>query len=187
MISAAFPYHKQRRRILGREMAYVEASIGRLTDEPGEADLVVLSETLQLRLQQLREKAKPLVQGVAGVGADRTMQRIMIGLQACTYSRRELTRLVEHIHRSSLHEPLCTTLKHVGAQISATIETFSATLGTRQPPSVQTAEEQLASAEDIIRQQYREEEQQRLLSAVRALRTIDQIMVKRLIISRFTH
>jgi haloalkane dehalogenase len=28
MISAAFPYQKQRRRILGREMAYVEAREG---------------------------------------------------------------------------------------------------------------------------------------------------------------
>src|SRR5262245_33763634 len=28
MISAAFPYHKQRRRILGREMAYVEVGAG---------------------------------------------------------------------------------------------------------------------------------------------------------------
>jgi hypothetical protein len=105
------------------------------------------------------------------------MQHTMIGLLACTYSMRELTRLVEHIHRSSLHEPLGATLKHVGAQISTTIETVSATLGTRQPPSVQTAEEQLARAEDMIRQQYREEEQQRLLSVVRALRAIDQVMV----------
>ena len=33
MISAAFPYQKQRRRVLGREMAYVEA---------GEGDTIVL-------------------------------------------------------------------------------------------------------------------------------------------------
>ena len=33
MISAAFPYQKQRRRVLGREMAYVEA---------GEGDPIVL-------------------------------------------------------------------------------------------------------------------------------------------------
>src|SRR3954453_6955646 len=28
MISAAFPYQKQRRRVLGREMAYVEVGVG---------------------------------------------------------------------------------------------------------------------------------------------------------------
>lgn len=155
----------------------VHASIGRLTDEPGEADLVAQSEALQERLQQLRAKAKPLVQGVAGIGAHRSVQRMMIGLLACTYSMRELSRLVEHINPSSTRESLRTTLGHAGAQISATIETFSAALSTRQPPSVQTAEEQLASAEDTIRQQYREEEQQRLLGVVRALRAIDQAMV----------
>ena len=102
---------------------------------------------------------------------------MMIGLLACTYSMRQLTRLVEQIDPSSLHDPLCSTLKQVGEQISAHIKTCSTALDTRQPPSVEPAEDQLATAEDTIRQQYQQEEQQRLLRVVHALRSIDQALV----------
>jgi replicative DNA helicase len=102
---------------------------------------------------------------------------MMIGLLTCTYSMRQLTRLVEQLHPSTLHEPLRTTLKHISEQISATIKTVSTALDTHQPPSVQTAEDQLATAEDTIRQQYRQEEQQRLLGVVHALRSLDQALV----------
>lgn len=117
--------------------------------------LVAQSEALQQSLQQLRGKAKPLTQGVAGIGAHRNVQHMLISLLACTYSMRQLTRLVEQSDPSFLHESLRSTLKQVGEQISANIKAFSTALDTRQPPSVQTAEDQLATAEDTIRQQYR--------------------------------
>src|SRR5207248_6363443 len=46
--------------------------------------------------------------------------------------------------------------------------------GHPQPPSLQTIENQLTTAEDTIRQQYRQEEQKRLLGVVQALRSLDQ-------------
>src|SRR2546423_4132368 len=152
----------------------VNSSIERLTGTPGNADLIAQSEALEPRLQQLRGKAKPLTQGMAGIGAHRRVQHIMIGLLACTYSMRQLTRLVEQIDPSSLTEPLRTTLKHADEQTSVNINAVSAALGTPQPPSLQTIENQLTTAEDTIRQQYRPEEQQRLLGAVHALRSLDQ-------------
>lgn len=112
----------------------VNSSIERLTGTPGNADLVAQSEALEPRLQQLRGKAKPLTQGVAGIGAHRRVQHIMIGLLACTYSMRQLTRLVEQIDPSSLTEPLRTTLKHADEQTSVNINAVSAALGTPSPP-----------------------------------------------------
>ena len=155
----------------------VNVSSERLTGTPGKTDLVAQSEALQQHLQQLRGQAKPLTHGVAGIGAHRSVQRMMLGLLVCTSSIRQLTRLVEQLDPSSLTEPLHTTLKHACEQISAHITTVSAALGTRQPPAVQTAEDQLASAEDTFRQQYRPEEQQRLLEVVHALRALDQAVV----------
>jgi hypothetical protein len=59
MISAAFPYQKQRRRVLGREMAYVEV---------GQGDPILL-------LHGNPRLVVPLAQRVAAPAATRPLHR----------------------------------------------------------------------------------------------------------------
>lgn len=166
-----------RKFLAGLNELVVHAS-ARLVGESMTGDLIAQARDLNQHLQQLRNSAKPLTQGIVGGSVRSSVQHTILILMACAYYMRRLARVVNQIDTTTLDAPLRATLKPTTCQINANIEALSAILAHHQPAAIHSAGKLLDAVEDAVLSDHYQADDQYLLGAMRNLRLIDQAIVR---------
>jgi Fusaric acid resistance protein-like len=136
---------------------------------------------LDRNLQQFRVTAKPLLAGVAGLASRRSIRRGLRIFIACDRYGRSLARNSERYQDPIGSEPLSDAFTSAAAQTRRNIDALVAIVDDACDVTVDSATDDLDSAECLARQQNGDGEPhpdtRRFLTAVHALRQIERSIV----------
>lgn len=157
----------------------VDAAARTLSDRPAPADLTEKARALDQQLQQLRETAKPLTDGIAGIGGRGDARRAVRVLTACDHYARTLARL------SGPTEPVTdpqwrTGVETAAARVRHNIDALADLVSEPSPKRIEAATEPLDTVEAATRNgddDRSSADRRRLMAALHALRRIDQSVV----------
>jgi len=135
---------------------------------------------LDRNLQQFRVSTKPLLAGVAGLAARRSIRRELRLFSACDRYGRSLARNAEQYRDAVESEQLASAFASAAAQARRNIDALIAIVNGGSGITVNSATDDLDSADCLARQQSGAElgpDTRRFLTAVHALRQIDRAVV----------
>ena len=136
---------------------------------------------LERNLQQFRVSAKPLLAGVAGLAARRSIRRELRLFPACDRYGRSLARSAEQYQDPVGSEPLARAFTSAAAQTRRNIDALLAIIDGAVGVDINSTTDELDAAETVARHQDGEGEPsadtRRFLTAVHALRQIERAVV----------
>jgi uncharacterized membrane protein YccC len=136
---------------------------------------------LDRNLQQFRVTAKPLLAGVAGLASRRSIRRGLRTFTACDRYGRSLARNSERYQDPVGSEPLSDAFTSAAAQTRRNIDALIAIVDGACEMTVDSATDDLDSAECLARHQNGDGESRtdtrRFLTAVHALRQIERSII----------
>jgi uncharacterized membrane protein YccC len=135
---------------------------------------------LDRNLQQFRVSTKPLLAGVAGLAARRSIRRELRLFAACDRYGRSLARNAEQYQDPVGPDPLARAFTSASAQTRRNIDALLAIVDGASEMTVNSATDDLDSAECLARHQDGAElelDTRRFLTAIHALRQIDRAVI----------
>ena len=136
---------------------------------------------LDRNLQQFRVSAKPLLTGVAGLAARRSIRRDLRLFAACDRYGRSLARSAEQYQDPLGSEPLARAFTSAAAQTRRNIDALLAIVDGAVGVDINSTTDELDATETVARHQDGEGEPsadtRRFLTAVHALRQIERAVV----------
>ena len=160
--------------------ALIEISTATMFGEEDTASPTEQARELDRNLQQFRVSVKPLLAGVAGLAARRSIRRELRLFSACDRYGRSLARNAEQYRDPVGSEALSDAFTSAAAQTRRNIDALIAIVDGAHEMTVNSATDDLDSAECVARPQDGEEpapDTRRFLTAVHALRQIDRAVV----------
>ncbi|ORV41381.1 FUSC family protein [Mycobacterium conspicuum] len=135
---------------------------------------------LDRKLQQFRVSTKPLLAGVAGLAARRSIRRELRLFSACDRYGRSLARSAERYRHPVRSEPLARAFRAAADQTRCNIDALLAIIDGTAGARISSTTDELDAAETMARQRDGVEltpHTRRFLTAVHALRQIDRAVV----------
>lgn len=159
----------------------IETSVAAMFDDDDAGSPTEQARQLDRDLQQFRTTAKPLLAGVAGITARRSIQRGLQLFTACDHYARDLARSSEQYEDPHCSGELSGAVTAAAQRTRHNVEALIAALDGDRTARVEPVADLLDTAETLTRQQDEggepSENTRRMLTAVYALRRIERAVV----------
>ncbi|OBJ48450.1 FUSC family protein [Mycobacterium sp. 1423905.2] len=172
---------KDTRAFLTTLAALIETSIAAMFDDDDAASPTEQARQLDRDLQQFRTTAKPLLAGVAGITARRSIQRGLQLFTACDHYGRHLARSSEQYEDPQCSPELSDAVTAAAERTRHNVIALIAAVDGDRTVRLESTADLLDAAEALARQQDEEcepsENTRRMLTALHALRRIERAVV----------